>query len=42
MVLEAGGEELGREAELRGVVMPKKKEPECVGGQQRQETVGVV
>jgi hypothetical protein len=41
-VLEAGGEELGQEAELRGVMMPKKEEPGHVGGQQHQEMVGVV
>jgi hypothetical protein len=37
-----GREELGQEAELRGVVMPKKEEPGHVGRQQWQETVGVV
>ncbi len=42
MALEAGGDELGREAELRGVVMPKKEEPGRVGRRQLLEMVGVV
>jgi hypothetical protein len=42
MALEAGREELGWEAELRGVVMPKKEEPGHVGRQQWHKTVGVV